>query len=317
MTPGTSAQTVTAGYHNGSGTVAGDADLIGTNIKSSVDIFGVTGTVIESSGDAVAGDVLTGKTFSNAGAAGVSGTMADNGAVGMTPGTSAQTVTAGYHNGSGTVAGDTDLAVGNIKSGVDIFGVTGTATVAAYPTIVPKTGQTPTVPIAASTGSDGNLQRGVSWPNPRFTDNSNGTVTDNLTGLIWLKNANCANAQRDWATALADVTQINTNGTMNSNNCGDTSNAGSFQTDWRLPNYLELISLIDLRYDSPSVSNTAGTGQWTEGQPFSGVQLSYYWSGSTFAGNTSYAWYVDMYDGYAIYNDKTITSYVWPVRGGQ
>jgi hypothetical protein len=32
---------------------------------------------------------------------------------------------------------------------------------------------------------------GVAWPNPRFTDNSDGTVTDNLTGLIWLKNANC------------------------------------------------------------------------------------------------------------------------------
>ena len=43
----------------------------------------------------------------------------------------------------------------------------------------------------APTGSDGDLQKGVAWPNPRFTDNANGTVTDNLTGLIWLKNANC------------------------------------------------------------------------------------------------------------------------------
>ncbi len=28
-------------------------------------------------------------------------------------------------------------------------------------------------------------------PTPRFNDNSNCTVTDNLTGLIWLKSANC------------------------------------------------------------------------------------------------------------------------------
>jgi hypothetical protein len=43
----------------------------------------------------------------------------------------------------------------------------------------------------ARTGQDGNIQAGVAWPIPRFTDHSNGTVTDNLTGLIWLKDANC------------------------------------------------------------------------------------------------------------------------------
>ncbi|MCP4365856.1 MAG: DUF1566 domain-containing protein [Planctomycetes bacterium] len=309
-------QGVTAGYYSG-GTLAGDGDLVGTNIKSSVDIFGVTGTVIESSGDAVAGDVLTGKTFSNAGAAGVSGTMANIGAFALSCGVGDQGVTAGYYSG-GTLAGDADLVAGNILSGVDIFGVTGTAAVASYPALVPKTGQTSTVPInSAPTGSDGNLQRGVSWPTPRFTDNSNGTVTDNLTGLIWLKNANCANATRDWTTALSDVTQLNTDGTMNSNNCGDTSNGGSYQTDWRLPNRFEFESLLDLRYVSPSVPNTAGTGQWTEGQPFSGVLSEYYWSGSTYASSTSNAWFVSLSDGYVSYTIKAGTNYVWPVRGGQ
>ena len=50
---------------------------------------------------------------------------------------------------------------------------------------VPKTGQT--TPYVA--GDDGTLQKGVAWPAPRFTDNSNGTVTDKLTGLIWMKDA--------------------------------------------------------------------------------------------------------------------------------
>jgi len=50
-----------------------------------------------------------------------------------------------------------------------------------------KTGQT----TSYATGDDGDLQRGIPWPNPRFTDNEDGTVTDNLTGLIWLKDANC------------------------------------------------------------------------------------------------------------------------------
>ena len=55
------------------------------------------------------------------------------------------------------------------------------------PSPVPKTGQT----TSYATGDDGELEKGVAWPNPRFTDNNNGTVTDNLTGLIWLKHANC------------------------------------------------------------------------------------------------------------------------------
>jgi hypothetical protein len=55
----------------------------------------------------------------------------------------------------------------------------------SVPAPVPKTGQTPTVPLdPAPGGSDGNLQKGVAWPNPRFTDNGNGTVTDNLTNLV-------------------------------------------------------------------------------------------------------------------------------------
>ncbi len=49
---------------------------------------------------------------------------------------------------------------------------------------LPRTGQT----TSYATGDDGDLQVGVDWPLPRFTDNNNGTVTDNLTGLIWLKN---------------------------------------------------------------------------------------------------------------------------------
>ena len=44
----------------------------------------------------------------------------------------------------------------------------------------------------------------MAWPNPRFTDNSDGTVTDNLTGLIWLKDANCF-GDRTWISALSDA----------------------------------------------------------------------------------------------------------------
>ena len=58
-------------------------------------------------GTAAAGDVLTGKTFTNASSVGANGSMPNRGAVSytFTPGISEQTYTvqAGYHNGSGTV----------------------------------------------------------------------------------------------------------------------------------------------------------------------------------------------------------------------
>lgn len=113
---------------------------------------------------------------------------------------------------------------------------------------VPKTGMT----TSEGTGDDGDLERGVTWPNPRFLDNLDGTIKDNLTGLIWLKNANCF-GQRTWSQALSDC-----NG-LASGQCDltDSSNVG----DWRLPNIKEMQSLIHFGYINPSVPNTAGTGK--------------------------------------------------------
>ena len=171
------------------------------------------------------------------------------------------------------------------------------------PTPPPKTGQT----TSYATGDDGDLEKGVVLVTPRFTDNGDGTVTDNQTGLIWLKNANCFGFRR-WNLAIAD-----SNG-LASGSCGlsDGSNSG----DWRLPNLFELESLREMQYENPAISNTAGTGQWTEGDPFTGVQSSPYWSSTTFANANDYAWSVYLSSGYVLSYDKYSSLYVWPVRGG-
>lgn len=123
----------TARYRSGYHLVASDNDWVESNIKSGVNIFGKTGTCVQATGNAVAGDVLSGKTFSKSGSAGLSGTMANRGAVVITPTTTNQAISAGYHNGSGYVVGDASLVAGNIKSGVNIFGVAGTLSAnAAY-----------------------------------------------------------------------------------------------------------------------------------------------------------------------------------------
>ncbi|MHB1350642.1 MAG: hypothetical protein ACYCYR_12300, partial [Desulfobulbaceae bacterium] len=79
-----------------------------------------------SEGDAVPSDVLEGKTFSNdAGPA--TGSMPNVGQQNITPVLNAQGISAGYHDGSGSVAGDADLVPGNIRSGTTIFNVTGSS----------------------------------------------------------------------------------------------------------------------------------------------------------------------------------------------
>jgi hypothetical protein len=193
---------------------------------------------------------------------------------------------------------------------------TGTLT-GGSPAPVPKTGQT----SAHTTGDDGQLQMGVAWPNPRFTDNGDGTVTDNLTGLIWLKNAHCAQNTTGWSNALLGyIYHLNTTGKMNGFECGDTSNGGSHQNDWRLPNVRELQSLVHYGFYNPALPNTAGTGQYSSGDPFTGVQWCascYYWSSTTRASNSLQAWGVNILNGEVVIETKTNTWDVWPVRGGQ
>lgn len=117
-------------------------------------------TVPAVSGNAVAGDVLSGKTFASASGVNQSGTMVNNGAVNQTlaingtytipsgyhngsgkvtqsittkgaatytPGTSNQTISSGqYLTGTQTIKGDANLKATNIVKGATIFGITGT-----------------------------------------------------------------------------------------------------------------------------------------------------------------------------------------------
>jgi hypothetical protein len=141
----------------------------------------------------------------------------------------------------------------------------------------------------------------------RYIDNGDGTVIDTRTNLIWLKNANCFGRQ-NWQTAKQSAARLR------SRQCGlsDGSTAGM----WRLPTREELLRMRDMRYTSPALSNAAGTAQWQEGDAFSDVQLSYYWS-STEGSLSDFVWLVDLSDGHVYSFDKPNTHVVWPVRRRQ
>ena len=141
----------------------------------------------------------------------------------------------------------------------------------------------------------------------RYTDNGDGTVTDNRSGLIWLKKANCF-CRQNWKTAMQSAANLA------HGRCGlrDGSRAGM----WRLPTILELEAMMDEKYDSPTLSNAAGTGPWKEGDAFSGVQTFYYWSSTPYATDTNDAWFVYFgYGGVVHDGDKTTPVCVWPLRG--
>ena len=171
---------------------------------------------------------------------------------------------------------------------------------------LPKTGQTTcydeggNVIDCAQTSQDGDIQSGVDWPEPRFEDNEDGTITDHLTGLIWLKNAGCA-GRLNWNDALDYCNNLE------SGSCGLTD--GSVAGDWRLPNIIELESLINAEELNPVA--------WLNSQGFTSVQTYYYWSATTYAYRTYGAWIVSMYHDFVNHRNKSYTYYVWPVRAGQ
>ena len=152
---------------------------------------------------------------------------------------------------------------------------------------IPKTGQT----LSYATGDNGDIRSGAYWPNPRFVDNGNGTVTDNLTGLVWQQSP--SSTYRTWADALTYCTDLTLGG----------------YTDWRLPNLNELESVVNR-----GQSNLA-TWLNSPGQKFF-IVLTIVWSSNTSPGNTAWAWIVSMANGDFQPQEKQ-AGQVWAVRSGQ
>lgn len=180
--------------------------------------------------------------------------------------------------------------------------------VASGPAPVAKTGQQDCWDAGGSsincfgTGQDGEILAGVAWPNPRFSDLSNGTVADNLTGLVWLQDSECFDWQ-SWTAALSEVAALN----AGTRACANYT-PGTF-SDWRLANVRELLSLWDHGRDDPALP---------EFHPFLNVQTpgTSYWTSSSVASQTADAWKAKTYSGSTFTDPKSTSWKVWPVRGG-
>lgn len=141
-------------------------------------------------------------------------------------------------------------------------------------------------------GQDGWFRRGVEWPEPRF-ESRDGMVLDRLTGLAWTKDANLPEFPLSWQESLDYVAAMNREKTFG-------------YRDWRLPNRRELRSLMNHQTRRPALP---------EDHPFINVFPSWYWTSTTAAINTAYAWYIHLDGARMFYGGKEQSFLLWPVRG--
>ena len=117
---------------------------------------------------------------------------------------------------------------------------------------------------------DGALDTGCPDDDDRFTDNNDGTITDECTGLMWAQESagggdGTGNYNGLWCEAVAFANELNL----------------ATHTNWRLPSIHELQSLVDHDLITPSINPL-----------FLTTPLAY-WSSTLLFGTESEAWVVE------------------------
>ncbi|MEW6441841.1 MAG: DUF1566 domain-containing protein [bacterium] len=170
----------------------------------------------------------------------------------------------------------------------------------------PPQGPTSPVPDTGITECSDNTQ-GISCPSPgepffgqdaqygpnvmSFTDNGNGTITDNVTGLMWQREDDATT--RTWSDAISYC---------------DSLVLGSY-TDWRLPNVYEIESIVDYSSYNPAIDLFYFPGTNSSG-------FVYYWSSSSDALHPERAWFLYFLDGDIGSIEKSHNYYARCVRRG-
>jgi alpha-tubulin suppressor-like RCC1 family protein len=119
--------------------------------------------------------------------------------------------------------------------------------------------------------------------------NTDETVTDTFTGLIWQKES--TETRMTWQNAVEYCENMSL----------------SDYNDWRLPTMHELRSIVNYLKYYPAMNQNF----------FSGNMSAFYWSSTSYAYCTRHAWGVHFYDGLGDGDDKYLSYYVRAVRGGQ
>jgi hypothetical protein len=120
----------------------------------------------------------------------------------------------------------------------------------------------------------------ASTPANRFLINSDGTVTDTVSGLIWKRCSEGLTGQLcNEGTAITYTWQGAQKAAQNSRQAG--------KQDWRTPTIKELDSIVELQCTMPAINSSI----------FPATPASNFWSSSLYAGYTNGAWNMNFNDG--------------------
>jgi hypothetical protein len=145
----------------------------------------------------------------------------------------------------------------------------------------------------------------------RYLDNSDSTITDFDTGLMWEKKidevlGSCWTRKFTWATAMAEfLSELNGFADPASAQFGHAGH-----TDWRLPTVAELLTLVD------TTVSGCNTGTACIDPIFGPTVASFYWSSTTQATFPNDAWVVYFSNEFVGYDPKVTNDYVRAVRAG-
>jgi hypothetical protein len=141
----------------------------------------------------------------------------------------------------------------------------------------------------------------------RYRDNGDSTVTDLATGLMWeRKNDVTVTQEETWTVALTDFL-----GSCNGTSLGGTSLGPgcSVYRDWRIPNILELKTILDL-----SRVGCGGAAAACIDPIFEPTARGIYWSATSSSADPTMAWNLSFERGDVRLLTKTFTLHVRAVR---
>ncbi len=148
-----------------------------------------------------------------------------------------------------------------------------------------------------------NCVAGIAPSNPDSIYELHGeTVTDTRTGLVWKR---CSEGQ-SWTGSICSGTASTHAWSAALTLAEDTTFAG--HSDWRLPNLKELRSLVEECRINPAINDTVFPNT---------PPSSTFWSGSPYANDSDFAWFIDSFVGGADYNVRSNAESVRLVRAGQ
>ncbi len=173
-------------------------------------------------------------------------------------------------------------------------------------------------------GQDGHYQAGLPMSYTLIHNGNDTCIRDNITGLIWEKKTTDAglrdkNHQYTWYNPDSDLNGGNM-GKQNGGYCkGSACDTYAFvqavnesnycgYSDWRLPTFEELSSIVDYSGYNPAINNSYFPNTKTN---------DYYWSSSPNANYNDVAYTVRFHYGNGDYNYKNDTHYVRLVRTGK